>query len=54
MTNQSYKPGEEVQSDVTLYVKDADGNTLSEIKVPAGHRIPPTRIKDAESYSTKE
>lgn len=55
MSNQqTYKPGEEVDSDVTLYVKDADGNTLSEIKVPAGHRVPPTRIKDAESYSTQK
>lgn len=52
--NRTYKPGEEVDSDTTLYVKDAAGKTLSEIKVPAGHRVPPTRIKDAESYSTKK
>lgn len=54
MSNQTYKPGEEVDRDVTLYVKDANGTTLSEIKVPAGHRVPPTRIKEAESYSTKK
>jgi hypothetical protein len=54
MSNQTYKPGEEVDKDITLYVKDADGNTLSEIQVPAGHRVPPTRIKEAESYSTKK
>lgn len=48
------KPGSEVDSDVVLYVKDAEGNTLSEINVPAGHRVPPTRIKDAEYYSTKD
>ncbi len=54
MSSKTYKPGEEVQNDVTLYVKDSEGNTLSEIKVPAGHRVPPTRIKDAESYSTKK
>jgi hypothetical protein len=54
MANKTYKPGNQVDSDVTLYVKDADGNTLSEIKVPAGHRVPPTRISEAESYSTKK
>ena len=53
MSNQ-YKPGEEVENDVTLYVKDSDGNTISEIKVPAGHRVPPTRNKDADSYSTNK
>lgn len=50
----TYKPGQDADSDLTLYVKDADGNTLSEIKVPAGHRVPPTRIKGAESYSTQK
>lgn len=51
---QTYRPGNQADHDLTLYVKDADGNTLSEIKVPAGHRIPPTRIEEAESYSTKK
>ena len=54
MANQTYRPGDEVDQDVTLYVKDANGNTLGEIRVPAGHRVPPTRIKDAESYSTNK
>lgn len=54
MANQTYKPGTEVDNDVTLYVKDSDGKTLGEIKVPAGHRVPPTRIKDAESYKAKK
>jgi hypothetical protein len=52
--NTNYKPGDQAEKDLTLYVKDAQGNTLSEIKVPAGHRVPPTRIKDAESYSTQK
>lgn len=52
--SKTYKPGEEVDSDVTLYVKDADGNNLSQIKVPAGHRVPPTKTKGAKSYSTKK
>lgn len=50
----TYRPGNQAETDLTLYVKDANGNTLSEIKVPAGHRIPPTRIEEAESYSTKK
>lgn len=54
MAKQSYKPGQEAQSDLTLYVKDSKGKTLSEINVPAGNRVPPTRIKEAESYSTKK
>jgi len=48
------KPGQEAARDMTLYVKDANGNTLGEISVPAGHRVPPTRIEGAESYSTKK
>ncbi|HOK82278.1 MAG: hypothetical protein GX095_00585 [Clostridiales bacterium] len=54
MANKTYKPGEQADKDLTLYVKDANGNTLSEINVPAGHRIPPTRIEEANSYSTKK
>lgn len=54
MSNQSFKPGEQSQQDLTLYVKDANGNNLGEIKVPAGHRVPPTRIEEAEGYSTQK
>jgi hypothetical protein len=50
----TYKPGEVAESNVKLYVKDENGNTLGEINVPAGNRIPTTRIKDAEYYTTKE
>ena len=50
----NYKPGQEVENDVKLYVKDANGNTLSEINVPAGNRVPPTRIKESDSYSTNK
>lgn len=52
--NKTLKPGNQVDSDTKLYVKDAKGKTLSEINVPAGHRVPPTRIEEAESYSTKK
>ena len=54
MSNQNYKPGDQVDKDVKLYVKDANGNVISEINVPAGHKVPPTGIKNAESYSTKK
>jgi hypothetical protein len=50
----SFKPGQEADTDLTLLVKNASGKTLSEISVPAGHRIPPTRIKGATSYSKKK
>ncbi len=53
MANQNYKPGDNVEKDVKLYVKDSNGNTLGEINVPAGNRVPPTRIEGAEYYSTK-
>lgn len=52
--NKTLKPGNQVENDTKLYVKDAKGKTLSEINVPAGHRVPPTRIEEAESYSTKK
>lgn len=52
--NKTIKPGTQVENDTKLYVKDAKGKTLSEINVPAGHRVPPTRIEEAESYSTKK
>lgn len=54
MANQNYKPGDNVENDVRLYVKDANGNTLGEINVPAGNRVPPTRIEGAQYYSTKK
>ena len=50
----TYRPGQEADQDLVLFVKDAEGNSIGEIKVPAGHRIPPTRIEEAESYSTKK
>ena len=53
-SSSTVKPGQEATRDMKLYVKDADGNTLGEISVPAGHRVPPTRIEGAESYSTKK
>lgn len=51
---QSTAPGQEVSEHMKLYIKDADGNTLGEIDVPAGRKVPPTRVKNAESYSTKK
>jgi len=54
MSEQKFKPGDQVDKDMVLYVKDEDGNTLSDIKVPAGHRVPPTRVKGAKYYSTKK
>lgn len=48
--SKTYKPGEEADKDLKLAVKDADGNTLSEIEVKKGNRIPPTRVEGAESY----
>jgi len=47
------KPGQEAGEDIVLYVKDSKGKTMGEIKVPAGHRVPPTRTKGAESYKAK-
>lgn len=52
--SKTVKPGHEAQKDMKLYVKDSEGNVLGEITVPAGHRVPPTRIEGAESYSTKK
>lgn len=49
----NYKPGEPAGKSTKLYVKDDDGNTLGEIQVPGGNRVPPTRIEDADHYSTK-
>jgi len=52
--NKTYKPGDSAEKDVTLYVKDSKGKTLSQIQVPKGHRVPPTRIKGAAGYSTSK
>ncbi|HHT83863.1 MAG: hypothetical protein ACOYEC_06465 [Christensenellales bacterium] len=54
MANKNYQPGDNVEKDVKLYVKDSKGNTLGEINVPAGNRVPPTRIEGADHYSTQE
>lgn len=54
MAQKKVKPGSQFENDVKLYVKDSSGNTLSEINVPAGNRVPPTRIKDAEYYSQED
>ena len=54
MATSSTKPGTEAAKSMKLYVKDAAGNTLGEINVPSGHRVPPTRIEGAESYSKKK
>ena len=53
-SNTVIKPGQEATKDMKLYVKDASGNTLGEIMVQAGRRVPPTRIEGATSYSTKK
>jgi len=52
--SKTFKPGQEAERDLTLLVKDEKGKTLSEISVPAGNRIPPTRIKGANSYTEKK
>ena len=48
-----WKPGEEAEHDLDLYVIDGNGNHLGEISVSKGHRIPPTRIEEAEGYIEK-
>jgi len=48
-----WRPGEQPDTDLELYVVDASGNHLGEISVQAGHRIPPTRIEEAEGYIEK-
>ena len=52
-TKSPIKPGKETSEGMKLYVKDADDNTIGEITVPPGHRVPPTRIEGAQSYSKK-
>ena len=54
MTNKKqWKPGEEADSDLTLYAIDEQGNHLGEINVPKGNRVPPTRFEDAVAYVEK-
>lgn len=45
-----YKPGEVAQENLTLNVVDAQGEKVSEINVPKGQRIPPSREENAEKY----
>jgi|GEM_PF-1861610 len=52
-SKKNWKPGEEADKDLELYVTDSKGNHLGEISVPKGNRIPPTRIKDANGYVEK-
>ena len=54
MTNKrQWKPGEEADRDLDLYVVDGNGNHVGEITVSRGHRVPPTRISGAEGYVEK-
>lgn len=53
MAKQQWKPGEEADKDLELYVVDSKGNQLGEISVTKGNRIPPTRIENAEAYVEK-
>ena len=48
----SVKPGEVAEKNLNLSVKK-NGKEVGEINVPAGSRVPPTRIKGA-SYSNKK
>jgi len=48
-----WKPGEDAEYDLELYVIDDQGNHLGEISVPSGNRVPPTRILDATGYVEK-
>ena len=52
-SKRQWRPGEEAEYDLELYVVDGKGNQLGEISVPKGNRIPPTRIEDAEGYIEK-
>jgi len=53
-SDSTIKPGTEAKKDMKLYVKDSRGNTVGEINVPAGHRVPPTRIPHSAGYSLKK
>ncbi len=48
-----WKPGEEADKDLQLYVIDGSGNHLGEVSVSKGNRVPPTRIVNAEGYIEK-
>lgn len=49
-SKKQWRPGEEADSDLQLYVVDSKGNHLGEISVPKGNRVPPTRFEDAVGY----
>ncbi|MDR2606083.1 MAG: hypothetical protein LBC38_02230, partial [Oscillospiraceae bacterium] len=49
----TWKPGDETDSDLDLYVVDGSGNHLGEISVSKGQRVPPTRIENAQGYIEK-
>jgi len=53
MTTTNYKPGDTVDTDMTFDILDSSGTILDEIYVPAGNRIPPTRVEGAVSYSPR-
>jgi len=52
-SKKQWKPGEEADTDLKLFVVDNQGNHLGEISVPKGNRIPPTRFEDAVGYIEK-
>ena len=51
--SRQWKPGEEADRDLHLYVIDSQGDHLGEINVTKGNRVPPTRIEGAEGYIEK-
>lgn len=53
MANKQWKPGEEADKDLELYVLDSDGNQIGEISVTEGNRVPPTRLENAVGYVEK-
>lgn len=53
MANKNWKPGEQADRDLDLFVVDSSGKHIGEISVPKGSRIPPTRADGAESYIEK-
>lgn len=54
MANKQWKPGEEADKDLELYVLDSDGNQIGEISVTEGNRVPPTRLENAVGYVEKQ
>ena len=53
MAKKQWKPGEEADKDLQLYVVDGKGKHLGEISVSKGNRVPPTRIESAQGYIEK-